>query len=93
MSLRVKGQVLPVALPTVLIVVAGQRVHHHDGRHSAYGAGPGAHAGIAIRHVCNGQNGEDEQSDPTVLGMNERMMANSDIKARFIWRPFSVRRR
>ena len=31
---------------------------------------------------------------PAMLGRNERMMAVSDIKARFIWRfAFSVRRR
>ena len=40
-----------IALPTVLVIVASQRVHDYDGRHGADCTGAGAHAGVTIRRV------------------------------------------
>ena len=88
------GQRCPIALPSVLIVVAGQRVHDHDGRHGADRAGAGTHARVTVRCVGEGQYDEDEQAD--ARDARDKRADDGELRHKGAFHfeaPFSVRRR
>ena len=84
----------PIALPAVLVIVASQRVHDHDGRHGADRAGAGAHAGVTIRRVGKGQHDKYEQADAGDAREKRAHDGGLGHKGAFhLEAPFSVRRR